>query len=191
MEAAEHRAEIIRADGQHRGKADRGIHRIAPADPIPELEHIGGINAELGDFGGVGGDGDEMLGDGLFIAAQAGERPVARGVRVGHGFERGESFRGDDPESFRGIYVAHGFGEIGAINIGDETKRQGALAVVSERFVGHHRAEIGAADADINDIANAFAGVAYPVLRCGRDRRSWPSCRARRERQAPRFHRRR
>ncbi len=70
VEAAEHRAEIIRADGQHGGKADRGIHRIAPADPIPEFEHVGGIDTELGDFGGVGGDGDEMLGDGFFIATQ-------------------------------------------------------------------------------------------------------------------------
>ena len=31
-----------------------------------------------------------------------------------------------------------------------------------KRFVGHHRAEVGAADADVDDIANAFAGLTFP-----------------------------
>ena len=31
-----------------------------------------------------------------------------------------------------------------------------------QRLVSHHRAEIGAADADVDDVANAFAGVAFP-----------------------------
>ena len=47
MEAGEHRAEIVRADRDHGREADRGIHRIAAADPIPEAEHVGGIDAEF------------------------------------------------------------------------------------------------------------------------------------------------
>ncbi len=31
-----------------------------------------------------------------------------------------------------------------------------------ERLVGHDRAEVGAADADVDDVANALAGVALP-----------------------------
>ncbi len=31
-----------------------------------------------------------------------------------------------------------------------------------QRFIGHDRPEIGAADPDIDNIANAFAGVAPP-----------------------------
>ena len=31
-----------------------------------------------------------------------------------------------------------------------------------QRFVGHDRAEIGAADADIDDVADALAGMAFP-----------------------------
>ena len=31
-----------------------------------------------------------------------------------------------------------------------------------QRLVGHHRSEVGAADADIDDVANAFAGVPLP-----------------------------
>ena len=49
-----------------------------------------------------------------------------------------------------------------AVHVGDEAEGQGALAVMPERFVGHHRPEVGAADADVDDVANALAGVALP-----------------------------
>ena len=45
-----------------------------------------------------------------------------------------------------------------------ETKRNvmRAVAVVLQRLVGHHRPEVGAADADVDDVADALAGVALP-----------------------------
>ena len=45
-----------------------------------------------------------------------------------------------------------------------ETKRNvmRAVAVMLQRLVGHDRPEVGAADADIDDVANALAGVAFP-----------------------------
>ncbi len=61
VEAVEHGAEIVRADGQHGREADGRIHGIAAADPIPEAEHVGGVDAELRDLFGIGRDGDEML----------------------------------------------------------------------------------------------------------------------------------
>src|SRR5450755_205671 len=42
VEAVEHGAEVFGSDRQHGRKADGRIHRVASADPIPELEHIGG-----------------------------------------------------------------------------------------------------------------------------------------------------
>ena len=58
--------------------------------------------------------------------------------------------------------------EIGAVDVGDEAERHGAVAVMLERLVGHHRPEVGAADADVDDVADALAGVALPLRRCGR-----------------------
>ena len=55
-----------------------------------------------------------------------------------------------------------GLDEVGAVDVGNEAERHGALAVMLERLVGHHRAEVGAADADVDDVANALAGVALP-----------------------------
>ena len=97
-----------------------------------------------------------------FVAAETRERPVARRVGVGHRLQRREGLRRDDEEGLRWIEIADGFREVGAIDVGDEPKRHGAVAVVLERLVGHHRAEVGAADADVDDVANALAGVALP-----------------------------
>ena len=92
VEAVEELAEVLRADGEHGGKTDGGIHRVAAADPIPEAEHVGGVDAEGGDFFGVGGDGDEMLGHGFFVAAESLEQPGAGAAGIGHGLEGGERF---------------------------------------------------------------------------------------------------
>ena len=54
-----------------------------------------------------------------------------------------------------------------------ETKRKvsSRCAVVAQRLVGHHRAEVGAADADVDDVADRLAGVAGPLAASGRGRR--------------------
>ena len=70
VEAIEHRAEIIRPDGEHRRKADGRVHRVTSADPIPEPEHVGRIDAERGHLFGIGRDGDEMLRHGFRVAAE-------------------------------------------------------------------------------------------------------------------------
>ena len=48
-----------------------------------------------------------------------------------------------------------------------ETKRKvrSRSRVVAQRLVGHHRAEVGAADADVDDVADRLAGVALPLAR--------------------------
>ena len=69
VETAEHGAEMLGADGEHRGETDRRIHRVAPAHPIPKFKHVGGVDAELRHFLGVGRDSDEMFGDsGVYLS---------------------------------------------------------------------------------------------------------------------------
>src|SRR5262245_14843124 len=58
--------------------------------------------------------------------------------------------------------MADGLGEIRTVDIGYEAEGHGAIAVVPQRFVGHHRTQIGAADTDVDDVGNALAGVAGP-----------------------------
>jgi len=82
-------------------------------------------------------------------------------VRVSHRFKCRESFRRDGEESFCRREILNGLGEVRAVNVGDEPKRHGALAVMLQRFVGHDRPKVGAADTNIDDVANRFAGVAF------------------------------
>ena len=63
VEAGQHLVEALGADGQHRRQADRRVHRVAPADPLPEAEHVVGVDPELRHLLGVGGDRHEVLGD--------------------------------------------------------------------------------------------------------------------------------
>ena len=56
-----------------------------------------------------------------------------------------------------------GFGEIRSIHIGNKTKVHVAQTVVTQTFVRHYRAQIRAADADIDDIANSLTGISLPL----------------------------
>src|SRR5260370_29499408 len=103
-----------------------------------------------------------MLGHSLDLAAETPKRPIARALGVGHRLQRCKGFRGDDEKGLRWVEIMDGFREISAIYVRDETESQGALAVMLKGLVGHHRSEVGAPDADVDDIANALTGMALP-----------------------------
>ena len=42
--------EAVGPDGDHQRQADRRVDRVAAADPVPEPEHVGGVDAELRDL---------------------------------------------------------------------------------------------------------------------------------------------
>jgi hypothetical protein len=92
VETVQHGAEIIRADLQHRGKADGRIHGVTAAYSIPKPEHVVRIDTELRHLGRVRRHRDKMLGNRLFVAAKACEQPVACGMRVGHRFKGRKRF---------------------------------------------------------------------------------------------------
>ena len=107
--AGEHALVVGGADGDHEGEADGGGEGVAAADPIPETEHVGLVDAELLDLGGVGADGDEVRGDGGL--AEALDEPGAGGVGVGHRLLGGEGLGGDDEEGLVGLDLAEGLGQ--------------------------------------------------------------------------------
>ena len=41
--------------------------RVSSSDPVPELEHVLGVDAELDDLGAVGRQSDEVLGHRRFL----------------------------------------------------------------------------------------------------------------------------
>ena len=161
VKPVEHRAERVGTDREHRRQADGRVHGVATADPVPEAEHVVDVDAELCDFGRVRRYCDEMARDGALVV-QGRDRPCARRLRIDERFERGERLRADDEQRFVGCEPANGLREVGAVDVRHEPEREIALAVVAQRFIGHHRAEIGAADADVDDVADGLAGEAFP-----------------------------
>ena len=59
--------------------------------------------------------------------------------------------------------ITDGFCEIGPVDIGNKPERHSAFAVILERFVGHHRPQVRAADADIHDGFDPLACMAFPL----------------------------
>ncbi len=163
MCAGQEFAELVEADRQRYRQANRRPHRITAADPIPEREHIGGIDAERCDTLDIGGDRNEVLAQiGLLRAGRILQKPVARRVRVHHGFCCCEGFRGNYEE--RGLRIdllQHGI-KIVAIDVGDEVQMQIGPLIGTQRLAYHFGAEIGAANADIDDIRDRLAAISQP-----------------------------
>ena len=101
-----------------------------------------------------------MLGHRFFVAPETRQRPVAGRVGVGHRLQGGKGFGRNYKEGFRWIKILDRLREVGAIDIGNEPERQGSIAIVFERLVGHHRPQVGAPNADVDDVPNTLAGVA-------------------------------
>ncbi len=90
------------------------------------------------------------------------DQPVAGRAGIAQRLEGREGLGGDDEERLRRIEVAERLGEIGAIHVRDEAEGEVAPRECSECLVGHHRAQVGAADADVHDVADGPAGVSPP-----------------------------
>ncbi len=62
-----------------------------------------------------------------------------------------------------GVQVAGRFGQVRAVDIGDEAEVDRTVTVEFEGFIGHHRSQVGAADADVDHVADPLARMALPV----------------------------
>ncbi len=103
-----------------------------------------------------------MVGDCSFVAQRL-QQPAPCRVGVGHRLQRGKGFGRHDKECFRRIEIAHCLGEICAVDVGNEAEGHVACAVIAQRLVCHHRPQVGAADANVDDVADALAGEAFPL----------------------------
>ena len=75
---------IVAANRDHKRKTDCGRKRIAPADPIPEAEHILDINTKLGNLVRRSRKRHKVLRYSLLRAKLLNE-PILGGLGVGHG----------------------------------------------------------------------------------------------------------
>ncbi len=103
-----------------------------------------------------------MLGDGSRIFGRR-QEPVFGGRGVGERFLRGEGFGGDDEERGLGLDDLEFLGNVSAVDIGDEMDFKARLGIGFEGFGRHDRAEVGPADANVDDIGDGLAGIPFPL----------------------------
>ena len=94
------------------------------------------------------------------ILAQFGGKPGAGAFGVGQGFGGGEGLRADDEQGFRGVEGVGQIVQFLAIDRGDKMAVHPGVAEIVQGLVSHGGAEIGAADADVDDLAQGFAAAA-------------------------------
>ena len=89
--AVEELLEPLHADHHGNRQTDGGPQRVPAADPVPEFEHVGRVDAEGRHLFPIGGYGDEMLGNRRLVL-QVLHQPGARSPRVGERLLSGECF---------------------------------------------------------------------------------------------------
>ena len=167
VRAIEERNKILVSDAQHDGKADGAPKRVASADPVPKLEHVCGIDAKIAYLFRVGRKRDEMFRDSRLVLGCF-EKPFARRMSVGQRFLRRESFRRHDKKRRFRRKILQRFGDVGAVDIGNEMRVEPFLRVGFERLGHHDRTEIGAADTDVDKVGDRLARVTFPLSRADR-----------------------
>ena len=95
------------------------------------------------------------------VAERGGEPPAGLGG-VGDRLDRGERLRADHHERRRRVEVGEVAGDVGTVDVADEAARQPGLAERLGGQVSHRRAEVAAADADVDHGGDPLAGGAAP-----------------------------
>ena len=160
---------VFETDAERDGKTNGRPQGVTAADPVPEFEHVRGVDTESSDGFGVGGKRHEVLGDGLLVTVESLEHGGLGRFGVGHGLERREGLGSDDEERLFDVHLLEGFGHVGAVDVRNEVDFRRGLAgnrlvcIGLEGFGGHHRTEVGAADTDVHHVLDGLAGVALPL----------------------------
>ena len=161
VKAGEHRAEILRPDGDHRRQADRRVHRVAAADPVPEPKHVGRVDAERRD---LLRRWSRPRRNASPPPPRRRRRPPAATARAVWALVIVSSVVNVFDDTMNSVSAGSRSRIASAKSVPSmfETKRnvEAAVAVVPQRLVRHHRPEVRAADADVDDVADPLAGVA-------------------------------
>ncbi|MNZ72355.1 hypothetical protein D3C78_907330 [compost metagenome] len=163
-------AEMRGPDGDGNRQADGRPQRITPAHPIPEAQ--GAADAELRRLLHIGGQGDEMLGNGairpVIRRAAMGQEPGARRMGVEHGFGRGERLGSHEEQGALRAHARQHMAQLMSVHVRNEMKALAGVAPVLERVDHHFGPQMGAADADVDHIGDVGHGP--HLLRQGQHR---------------------
>ena len=174
VEAVQELLEAGRAEDDGQRGADGGVDGVTAADPVPEAERVVRVDAEFGDLLQVGGDGDEVLLDGLgllslvalgdgAVGGELFEQPGAGFASVGQGLQGGEGLGDDDEQGGLRVEALGLLGQVVRVDVGDVAGGDASVSVRLQSFVHHDGAQVGAADADVDHGLDLAAGHTGPL----------------------------
>ena len=154
--------EVVVSDADANRESDGRPEGVATTDPIPELEHVGLIDAEGRHSSSVGGKSDEVLGDSGLVLGRL-QEPLLCGLGVGDSLLSGERLGSHNEQSRLGVADPEGLSHIRAVNVGDEVHGDVALAVELESFGYHDGAKVRATNANVDDGIDGLSSVSLPL----------------------------
>ena len=145
--------EVVHADRAPRWAARWPPERVAAADPVPEAEHVGRVDAELLHLGSSVDSATKCLAHGClsFRPSRNQSRAECALVSVSCVVNVLEAMM---KSVVSGSSFLSGLDDVRAVDVGDEVRAQPRLPVGLKRLGGHDGAEVGAADADVHDVGD-------------------------------------
>ena len=150
--AGQHAGKGVGTNPDHHRQSDGRPQRIAPANPLVEIEHAVRIHApahrhirrrrhggHAGPFGG---------------------KPGARQRGVAHCLGRGEGLRGHDDKRSRRIAACQDIVKMARVDI-RHVMHARPVGMASQRRADHRRAKVGTADPDIHHIIDMTVALAF------------------------------
>mmetsp|Transcript_4222 Transcript_4222/g.8573 ORF Transcript_4222/g.8573 Transcript_4222/m.8573 type:complete len:425 (-) Transcript_4222:52-1326(-) len=153
---------VIKANRQGNGSSNGRPKRITSTDPIPESEHVIGIDTKLGHAFSIGRQGCKVLGNRRLVSLECLEDPRFGRSSVGHGFLRSKGFGGDQKERRFGVASLQNFGNVGTVHVGAEVHLEITLGIRFECLADHDGAQVTSSDSNIDDRVNGLSSVSFP-----------------------------
>ena len=158
-------------------QTDGRPERVAAAHPVPEFEHVRGIDAEFRDCASLVDSATKCL---ATAARRRARRPAsARADRaLVMRLLGGEGLRGDDEQRGLRAKRLERLGDVGAVDVGDEVDGESAWHTAAGLRSTMTGTEVGAADADVDDVGDASDRCGRSSRRCAQPSRRCASARS-------------
>jgi hypothetical protein len=156
--------EVVVSNVKSHAETNGRPNTVAATDPVAEAEHVLRVNAELLNLLGVGGEGNEVLGNGGLVLCGVKEPPLG-GVGVGDGFCGGEGLAGNKEESGLRVTSLESLSHVGAVDVGNKVELHALLAVRLEGLGDHDRAKVRSTNANVDNGVDGLASVTLPLTR--------------------------
>ena len=163
MSAFEELLEVFISNRECDRKTDSRPERVPATDPVPECEHVLGVDSKLAHGSSIGRECHKVLRDGAGVSTCMFKEPRPRSAGVGNRLLSGECFARDDEQRRLGVNLFERLGDVGPINVRHKVQLQVAFRIGLESLCDHDGAEITTADADIDDRLDRLPRKAFPL----------------------------